>query len=730
MTSAASTRAMDPVQVRRAMEILKEAGNPFRNHFARNSDDESCGRIHVPDLYQRERTMLLALVDQFREKPGEDASLLPVLGNKGTGKTHLLHSIKHGISGRQVLVTPGTYQRDTDFLEYLLFQVIDTLLGGSRQGKSRPIHMIGLDVACRSLAAALVHLPDAERIQLFPPPIFGKFLGKLGLGHDQAREKCSWLVSRLEKASNISSPDDLIAVCHEVGLAPSLACTLASTHASNTMGRSTQGIMVASVVKGYCQAIFHGDESDLSSFLTYGFAEIAFHVRPSRADLVLALFRAVMEIAKKAKVPIIIAFDQLEDLLLARRGEDSFRVAESFFAGIVQALHQIPGLGFLLFAERGLWNRFIPSLDGYMRDRLTNPVHLPGMGTLQSIRLDPPHPTLVRMVVEARLKTIHSSHPCFSSLPPVFPLEATQVERVAKTESTLRDMLQQYRAIFDSVVYGAPEPEIPVSIDLKPQESPISVNRLQNHFESQEDSPDSNKGYLLKSVVEISVNSAPSSNIEPAKNNPRLEANLADIWEIELASAKRQLSPEGSLCGATREIHNGLGFLLRLANEHGIRVGPWRLQHVVESFDFGDHPVYGVVSLGHWSSQSGTPWKVGVGLFLGKGQGKFKDLSVKLSCLDFDPPLIDHLILLRSEDDLVLSGKSRQVWQETERRGKHARIESMTLDTFSLLYALPRIHSTAIENHQPEEVRQYLSAMIQEKAESIMRQVCMPAQDI
>ncbi|MFM7113612.1 MAG: hypothetical protein ACKO26_20950, partial [Planctomycetota bacterium] len=147
MTTAASARAIDPVQVRRAMEILREAGNPFRNHFARNSDDESCGRIHVPDLYQRERTMLLALVDQFREKPGEDASLLPVLGNKGIGKTHLLHSIKHGISGRQILVTPGTYQRDTDFLEYLLFQVIDTLLGGTRQGKNRPIHMIGLDVA-------------------------------------------------------------------------------------------------------------------------------------------------------------------------------------------------------------------------------------------------------------------------------------------------------------------------------------------------------------------------------------------------------------------------------------------------------------------------------------------------------------------------------------------------------------------------------------------------------
>ena len=31
-----------------------------------------------------------------------------------------------------------------------------------------------------------------------------------------------------------------------------------------------------------------------------------------------------------------------------------------------------------VFAERGLWNRFVPSLDGYIQDRLNNPIHLPG----------------------------------------------------------------------------------------------------------------------------------------------------------------------------------------------------------------------------------------------------------------------------------------------------------------------------------------------------------------
>ena len=77
---------------------------------------------------------------------------MPVLGNKGAGKTHLLHSIKHGRDGAwQLLVTPGAYQKDTDFLEYLLFQFIDTLLGGGKQKNTRPLEYVGEQLVRRLL---------------------------------------------------------------------------------------------------------------------------------------------------------------------------------------------------------------------------------------------------------------------------------------------------------------------------------------------------------------------------------------------------------------------------------------------------------------------------------------------------------------------------------------------------------------------------------------------------
>ena len=77
---------------------------------------------------------------------------------------------------------------------------------------------------------------------------------------------------------------------------------------------------------------------------------------------------------------------------------------------------------------------------------------------------------------------------------------------------------------------------------------------------------------------------------------------------------------------------------------------------IVGELTFGDHPTYGVVTIAHWVCKDGQPWKVGIGLFLGRGPGKPKDLEIKLAAMEAEPPVIDHLILLRPEDDLAMNG--------------------------------------------------------------------------
>ena len=192
--------------------------------------------------------------------------------------------------------------------------------------------------------------------------------------------------------------------------------------------------------------------------------------------------------------------------------------------------------------------------------------------------------------------------------------------------------------------------------------------------------------------------------------------------------ARRRLEPEGALTGATRELQAGLGAFLQVCHEHGVKVGPWRLRHVVPEWTFGDHPTYGAITIAHWACKDGQPWKVGVGLWLGRGPAKPKDLEKKLGAFEVEPAVIDHLILLRPEDDLALSGKSKTLWQEAERRGRHARVEPLSLDSFALLSSFPRWLAALTESLPDGQPLPNLADLIQEKCERLLEQVCMPVQ--
>jgi hypothetical protein len=726
MTAVVTEQALS----QRALEVLRRAGNPFRNYFARNPDDEVCARYHVPELYARERDQLLGVVDLYRYDPTTHSEVVPVLGNKGAGKTHLLHSIKHGQEGaRQLLVTPGTFQKDTDFLEYLLFQVIDTLLGGGQQQGARPLEFVGEELGRRLLHRALADLPREEQLDLFPAPGLGRWARRLGLGSSQAQERTQWLMEALARPGAAGGVQALRRMCAEGSLDLSRGCDLVCRHVERTEARGTAGLMRRHIHQGFARAALLGEEAELANFLTFGFAELEYQVRPSRQELVLALLKVLMEVFLGLKIPVVVAFDQLEDLLLARRSDDGHRVAESFFAGIVQAMHQVGGICFLVFAERGLWNRFVPSLDGYIQDRLNNPVHVPRHGTIKALRLEAPPPELVRRVVEARLRPALEEMPDFGNLSSIFPFTDEHVTRVARTEPTLRDMLQQFRHLFDHLVFGEAALASASTVDSAAPgtQSPAVGSRIAGM-----DDP-----VVVKSVMIVEAPPQPPAPVTPARSTTTsggdgAEApaagslNLLESWEQEMGSARRKLEPEGALTGATREMQAGLGSFLQICHEHGVKVGPWRLQHAVGEWTFGEHPTYGVISIGHWACKDGQPWKVGVGLFLGRGPGKPKDLETKLAALAVAPPVIDHLILLRPLDDLTLSGKSKALWQDAERRGQHARLEAVSLDGFAVLYGFPRWLAALSEALPEGQPLPNLADLLQEQCEKLLEQVCMP----
>ncbi len=717
MSAAATARpAAD-----RAFDALRRAGNPFRNYFARNPDDEVCARYHVSELFASERDQLLGVVDLYRYDPGTHSEVVPILGNKGAGKTHLLHSIKHGTDGAwQLLVTPGVYQKDTDFLEYMLYQIVDTLLGGGRQKGVRPLDQVGDELSRRLLGRVLTEMPAAERTALFPVQGISKWARRFGFGASGGdADRAAWLVDTLTARAALSrAPMTVRRAIHEAALPAEKACELIAAHVERTETHNTAGLMRRAIYQGFCRAALCGDESTLANFLTHGFAELTYQVRPSRGELVLSLFKVLMEVFRTLKIPVVVAFDQLEDLLLSRRSDDAHKIAEAFFAGIVQAMHQLDGLCFLVFAERGLWNRFVPSLDGYIQDRLNNPIHVPSVGTIKALRLEAPPAELVRQVVEARLRPTLDELADGAELSPIFPFTDEQVIRIARTEPTLRDMLQQFRHLFDHVVFGS-------ETDMKAAPPPVGyvMPETEEHAAIQ-----------VEEVTPMAAEPAgfaepiPLSRERPEPLPSASYESLAELWEQEQRMARRRLEPEGALTGATRELQAGLGAFLQVCHEHGVKVGPWRLQHVVGEWTFGEHPTYGVLTIAHWACKDGQPWKVGLGLFLARGAGKPKDLEVKLQALDAQPAMLDHLILLRPEDDLTLTGKSKTLWQEAERRGHHARLEPLGLDGYSLLSSFPRWLAALTESLPEGQPLPNLADLIQEKCDRLLEQVCMPVQ--
>src|SRR4051812_19520053 len=262
----------------RARDGLRRAGNPFRNYFARNPDDEVCARYHVHDLFAAERGLLQAIIDLYRYDPTTHSEVVPVLGNKGAGKTHLLHSIKHGAGGPwQLLVTPGVYQKDTDFLEYLLFQIIDTLLGGGKQKGVRPLDHVGEQLVRRQLGVALRDMGPGEKVELFPPPGLGRWARRLGLGGQQAQERAEWLAENLSGYSNFARmPTPLPQALAEAGLTPQKAYHLLAAHVGRSEAHNTAGLMRRQILTGFAKATLLKDEADLAGFLTYGFAELDF----------------------------------------------------------------------------------------------------------------------------------------------------------------------------------------------------------------------------------------------------------------------------------------------------------------------------------------------------------------------------------------------------------------------------------------------------------------------
>ena len=673
----------------RALEVLRRAGNPFRNYFARNPDDEVCARYHVPELFATEREQLLGVVDLYRYDPATHSEVVPVLGNKGAGKTHLLHSIKHGTEGAwQLLVTPGTYQKDTEFLEYLLFQSSTRCwAAASRRAPGR--WSSSASSWCGGCSAqALAALTPAAAAR----PVPGAGPGPLGAAARpgqrrrprSGRSGCSTRLAR-------PAPLPFQAGGRPPGLRRgrprrrSRPASWSCAHIERTEAHNTAGLMRRHILPG---------------------------LRPGRA-------------AGRRGRP-----GQLPHLRLRRAGLPG--PAEP--AG--------PGAGAVQGADGS-----VPRPEDPGRGRL-RPARRPAAGPAQRRR--PPHRRgVLRRHRAGDAPDRRHLLPDLRRARPVEPLRAVAGRlhpgSAEQPDPPARPRHHQGAAPGSAAAgAGAPRRRGPAAAGaggaarLRP--SCRRSSRSPTSRSSASPAPSRRCATCSSSSATCSITSSTASRVATTAGPEREERHVATtnrlpveepppVVEVGRGGAVAEAPAKPQAVGARRDRQAASGAVepgrpvgpgaargppqagagrgadrgdartasrawapfLQICHEHGVKVGPWRLQHVVAEWTFGDHPTYGVITIAHWVCKDGQPWKVGIGLFLGRGAGKPKDLETKLAALEAEPAVIDHLILLRPEDDLALTGKSKTLWQEAERRGRHARLEPVVAGRLRGAVRLPAL---------------------------------------
>src|SRR5262249_32475160 len=148
--------------IERAMALLRERGNPFETLAQPNKAQDDFAALALPELHQKQRELLWQMIDWYR-LPSYDAyaSLKPtravtILGDRGSGKTHLLQSLfTRPDKKSQLIVRPTHLDPGLSFEEYLLTQIRIALGQKDEFHAETPLEIVGRTLTRLMLLQAL-----------------------------------------------------------------------------------------------------------------------------------------------------------------------------------------------------------------------------------------------------------------------------------------------------------------------------------------------------------------------------------------------------------------------------------------------------------------------------------------------------------------------------------------------------------------------------------------------
>jgi hypothetical protein len=659
-----------------ALDILKGRENPFESLARPQRLDADFLPLHEPALLEAERQVLVQVIDRYRVEEYARATDLPptrvvtVLGDRGAGKTHLLQSLSYRPDGQsQILVRPSFFDVNLPFEEYLLSQLVATLVDVDEVVGSRLIEDLAPVLTRRLLRQAIRALGPTDRIFWLSPSGWRRWGLLLGGGDRVCRT-----LADLTETLDVGPIPDLRALLHRHAIDPSKSYRLIQSHLrAFESGPGPLPLMRRELYAALARAVLLAENESLYRFLEGEYAQV--ESAGTRQEIVARLLHGLIEVCAFGRLPVVFAFDNLERLFSPRNHFDT-QLTRAFWSVLAQAVDNTRGILILLMAETGLFEKAASTMDSFARDRLTQGVPIHARGPVSEIRLHSPVPEQILRLVHNRVKHMLGSTMSTTELPAGFPFSETFLRKEVNGTQNLRITLLRLRDEYSRLVYDrAPRAELPAD----------GWDRLlESHWQQH------------LATATRSVHGSLAGHL------PQLHAGLGSLlqpllpfrpngWELIQIQATLSVGDQPNY---------GLVSLLE-----------WRSP-------LGD-------------GDNGTIRTVGVGFLVGKSNGMPQDLKAKLDFFR-RPPKGDHLLVLwptsREGSDPVemLPAGTRAVWNASRHKDKTTLVRVEPSDLAVLLAFAGWLNSLPALGEQPVPP-ETLQTFIKEKAQPILQVVLTPA---
>jgi hypothetical protein len=623
-----------------ALAELRKGSNPFTTKVAAVGTATGSIHTHVRVHAEQQFEDLLKIVQLYR-RGSTETRIYPVVGDPGTGKTHLLYVLRdelrqHAIrTGEETLfvvvehLSPGM-----DPIDYLRWQISRYMLSNKGDGE-RILRVIAGRLTSHLLAQSLRHLSPPQQIGLIPPVGFWQRV-RMWFGSEHlAQRRIESVAKLIEICDQAPEPATLQKACENAGVSPKRALAVVTEHINRTESKNVTDWFRKELFTRLARYSLLNDREPFDEFQK-GETDPPAFVKEG-GNISRCLLDCWLELLATLRTPVVVVFDQLEDYFYGNSQEAELANRKDFIKAITSFIDKVSSVCVLAFAARTVWTELINDATEYARERLTQDISLAGKASQKVIAM--PSRIAPHVVLDLIRSRLQSSFPelNFTGLNPSFPFSDDDLKELADQQS-IRECLRILADRFNNVVH-------PIEPDL----------------------------------TEVAA---------------RLRVRLETLWNDQVTAAKQQHG-ENPPTDTTfiPEFQGALkGWLQYLHTTDQTGSGKWAKVEVVTK---PERQSYGYLTVVRTEAAS-LPG-IGIAAWLGERRPKYNNLVKNLEYFSDNPCPIKTLILLRADGEEALDGMCAEVFTRAKKSKRDVRVVPFNVDFFHTLMSFASWHQAALQ---------------------------------